>query len=639
MSVEATVAPSRQTIPGLMPRFLVRSWITPVLIFAGCLALYLGTHSISLDDWDSFNFARAIGHFDVAHNQPQSPGYPVYVALARVVHLATGNQQAALLLLSAIAGAGAVVALYGIGLELNTPLAALLLAVCPLFWISSDMALSDVPGLATTCLAVWLALRGERFFGVARLPWLAASGLVAGLALGVRPQDGFISGAVLVYVLVRTARQKVAARTIAASLAALAVACLAWLVPLVASLGGPGQAWREATSRGSYVGIADSLLARPLTWPNVIARMAEFGSVFSPYLGGPRGAGAITMLVIALAVCLLAILSQNGRAVQVALVWLVPYSVFMILWLRPDDPRKVLPAIPPLLVLLAAARPKTVASLACAALAGWFAICSAPLVRTLTTVPAPPEQAAAFIATQLPVNGTVVVAGDSYNAISYRDPALKLYLLDDLNQQALLADLQRAQRLVVLDKEGFSPPASWVAVDSRTFARDPLVLPKAAQVWLTTYVPLPADSQALRLPQNGEVRIGTPEDAAYLLGGWNRPETIAGVTARWSAGESQLRFFADRSGDATLTLVGTAYPAGEQLTVMVNGQLAGKSDMGRDWAPYTFAIPATLLHGGAVNTVTLQHSAVTSAFAATGGLSLDQRAIAAAYQSFSWSWR
>src|SRR5207244_1127005 len=82
-----------------------------------------------------------------------------------------------------------------------------------------------------------------------------------------------------------------------------------------------------------------------------------------------------------------------------------------------------------------------------------------------------------------------------------------------------------AKRLVVLDKEGFTPPASWLATDTRTFERDPLVLPKASQVWLEAYEPLPGGLSELALPPDGAVHVGTPDDIRYLLDGWNRPET------------------------------------------------------------------------------------------------------------------
>ncbi|MFI5267111.1 MAG: hypothetical protein ACHQ7M_07015, partial [Chloroflexota bacterium] len=134
-------------------------WLVPLALFVGTLALYVSTRSISLDDFDSFNFARAIEHFDVRLNQPQPPGYPVYVVLARLFDLAVHDPQTALTLLSAVCGAVAVLAFWSLASNVGGPWAALPLALMPLFWLSAGMALSDVPGLAVATVATLLLLR------------------------------------------------------------------------------------------------------------------------------------------------------------------------------------------------------------------------------------------------------------------------------------------------------------------------------------------------------------------------------------------------------------------------------------------------------------------------------------------------
>jgi len=65
---------------------------------------------------------------------------------------------------------------------------------------------------------------------------------------------------------------------------------------------------------------------------------------------------------LAAGLILLAILAKRAR--WLALSWLLPYGAFMLLAMRPDDPRKVLPAIPPMLLLLAGIRPKALAAAA-----------------------------------------------------------------------------------------------------------------------------------------------------------------------------------------------------------------------------------------------------------------------------------
>ncbi|HEY8695092.1 MAG TPA: hypothetical protein VIR57_20370, partial [Chloroflexota bacterium] len=398
-------------------------------------------------------------------------------------------------------------------------------------------------------------------------------------------------------------------------------------------------AWRTLAGQSRYVGATDSLFARPLTLPNLEARLAEFGNVVSAYFGGPVDGGLPAFLGLAAGLILLAILAKRAR--WLALSWLLPYGAFMLLAMRPDDPRKVLPAIPPMLLLLAGIRPKALAAAASTALAVWFAFSAVPLISTMDSVKAPPEQAAAYIGGTFESGDTLVVAGSSYNAIHYRDPAFKAFLLDDLSPAAVQSELASAKyrNLVLLDKEGFTVPDNFVGVDSRTFERDPLVLPKASTVWMAVYRPLSElRDRDLELPL-GAIHIGTPEDVRYLTDGWYRPETIAGVPARWTDRRSQVRFWVERPAEATLQLTAVAYPKGQQLTVLLNGQQVAQTPLPTDWAPYTISLPATLFHPEAMNTITLDHSMVASASTATQGQSLDRRPLAAAYSSFELTWR
>ena len=61
-------------------------------IAAVFLALHLPFLPRSLEDLDSINFALGIGRFDVAQHQPHPPGYPIYIALAKAVHLLIASE-------------------------------------------------------------------------------------------------------------------------------------------------------------------------------------------------------------------------------------------------------------------------------------------------------------------------------------------------------------------------------------------------------------------------------------------------------------------------------------------------------------------------------------------------------------------
>ena len=64
--------------------------------------------STQLFAWDSANFALALQHYNVAWHQPQPPGYILYVAAARLIHVVVADANAAYVWLSVLASVGAV---------------------------------------------------------------------------------------------------------------------------------------------------------------------------------------------------------------------------------------------------------------------------------------------------------------------------------------------------------------------------------------------------------------------------------------------------------------------------------------------------------------------------------------------------
>jgi hypothetical protein len=103
----STVGPARLARFGL---FSSPDAVTAAVLFGGLASLFALTRSRWLDDFDSVNFALALDDFDVTKHQPHPPGYPIYVAAGKLVHLVIGDHAAALTLVSSLAG-GAVAAM------------------------------------------------------------------------------------------------------------------------------------------------------------------------------------------------------------------------------------------------------------------------------------------------------------------------------------------------------------------------------------------------------------------------------------------------------------------------------------------------------------------------------------------------
>jgi hypothetical protein len=181
-------------------RTAVRPFALPGLLALVFFSFHLPYLPASLEDLDSINFALGVRHFDVAEHQPHPPGYPVYIAAAKAVNAATGNEAVALGLLSVVSAALGVLAIAVLfrrlapdGSDAWIVAATALAAAAPLYWFSAARPLSDAMGLAAA-LAVQagaLAAPGSLTFG--------AAAFCAGLAAGIRSQVVWLTVPLLIF--------------------------------------------------------------------------------------------------------------------------------------------------------------------------------------------------------------------------------------------------------------------------------------------------------------------------------------------------------------------------------------------------------------------------------------------------------
>ncbi len=202
-------------------------------LFGLALLIRLPFRTQILYHWDSVNFAFAMRSFDLAKEQPHPPGYILYVWLARLVDLLIGSEPATLVALSVAASAVAVAAMYLLGARMfdgrTGLLAGIFLAVSPLFWFYSEIALPHTLDAAMVILFVWLAYGAMQ--GDVRQGYFAAVTLA--LAGGLRPQTLVFMLPVLLYAL-----RRVGLRHFVSIGATGVLICLLWFVPLAASAGG-----------------------------------------------------------------------------------------------------------------------------------------------------------------------------------------------------------------------------------------------------------------------------------------------------------------------------------------------------------------------------------------------------------------
>ena len=92
----------------------VPGWTTLALLTLGTLLTRLPLLTPRLAHWDAVNYALGLHDFNVAAHQPHPPGSPYYVLLGRAALVLTGDDNAALILLSLAASVGAVLAEYAL---------------------------------------------------------------------------------------------------------------------------------------------------------------------------------------------------------------------------------------------------------------------------------------------------------------------------------------------------------------------------------------------------------------------------------------------------------------------------------------------------------------------------------------------
>ncbi len=144
------------------------SWPTAGLLFLVTLATRLPFATSHLWAHDSVLYEHAIARFDPAAQSPQPPGYLWYVLLARGVTALTGDANAAMVLIAAVASAAAVALLYLLAARLfderTARAAAILLLTSVTFWGEGAVAYpyALLAALTTGCaLLFWLAARTE----------------------------------------------------------------------------------------------------------------------------------------------------------------------------------------------------------------------------------------------------------------------------------------------------------------------------------------------------------------------------------------------------------------------------------------------------------------------------------------------
>lgn len=171
------------------PASLTRAQKIAFALLAAAIALTrFPALSLTVHDWDEMLFAAGVPDYDVKVQHPHPPGYPLFIAAAKIARLFTDTDFHAVQAVAAVASMLIFPAAFLLARELRFRTsyafaAAAMTAFLPSIWYHGGTALSDVPGLALILFACALLLRGGRS-GRAYL----AGALLTAIACGIRGQ-------------------------------------------------------------------------------------------------------------------------------------------------------------------------------------------------------------------------------------------------------------------------------------------------------------------------------------------------------------------------------------------------------------------------------------------------------------------
>ena len=203
----------------------------------------LATAAVGPTDWDSSQYAAAVGRFDVTHGRPQPPGYFLYVVAGRVLHAVGLAPVHALVVASALASGAAagfvVVAGRDLGGRWVGAAAGLLVAMSPFAWFSGSIVSTYSFDLLIAPVLIILAWRARPH------SWHGAAALAAlGLAAGFRQSTVQAFGLLALLAVAGSVRR---AREAVLAVAAGAAAVVVWFVPMALTQPGGVHAWTTAT--------------------------------------------------------------------------------------------------------------------------------------------------------------------------------------------------------------------------------------------------------------------------------------------------------------------------------------------------------------------------------------------------------
>ncbi len=386
-----------------------------LLLTLATLAVFvtrIGYLPTSLEDIDSVNFDLGVHDFNPFLHQPHPPGFPVFIALAKMVHPLFESHAAGLGFLSAICSSLVLPPLYFLARCMIGPAGAVLavaLAIFnPLFWLNSVRPMSDVTGFAVLLTAQSLLLRG--WFEQSphnRAPGLWICGvLMAGLAMGVRVQNAILVMPIIALVLLKHRR------LFTLTALSLIASCALWVIPTISESGGVARIWARLQLLLSVAWASEPLASRP-SWEG--AQQSAIDVLVLPW--NEIWVAACVLLAASAGLFFMWRDVAGRKHLAMLFALFAPYAIYHFLFQETATTRYAIPTLPLIVVPAAFAASRLVrdrVSVMSAITAGIviaLAGLTTPILSAYADNPSPPARAVLRLA-EIAAEEQLVVTGD-----------------------------------------------------------------------------------------------------------------------------------------------------------------------------------------------------------------------------------
>ncbi|MDP9190563.1 MAG: hypothetical protein M3P06_02525 [Acidobacteriota bacterium] len=496
--------------------------------------------------WDSDEALLTMGlrDYDVTLHHPHPPGFPVFIALARVARFVVSDDFRALQAVNVIAAMLVFPAIYLFARELRLRfmtcvMSGALFAFFPNVWFFGGGAFSDVPSIVLVLFAVTLLLRGVRD---RKAYWLGT--LLLALAIGIRPQN-FLIGLIPGIYATRKRRplEILAALTIGVIVVGVAYGGAAY------ATGNFDDYLRVVREHGDYISRVDSWRSpdRPPLW-----------RIFDRFFIKQYQSPALSIVASLLAIVSIAgAIRDRDRSMLWAALTFVPFALLAWLMLDRFSISRFSIGYQPMFALFVAdgirrvgSRRRWLAPAIAGALIIAFVVYTLPALTPVRNERAPSVRAALAVAEHVDASRDILYVG--HTMIPFMDLVLPGFpykrVLDD---RAMPLTLTGQKRWLLAEITETKPEGLF-------FQR------RRTNLW------------NIARHHYFEIKLQPLRDAPQFQAGWYAPEGTGGEEWRGMSGHSVTQL--PPANGRTLLRTDFAVPAevsalNPTITVMLNGQI------------------------------------------------------------------